>query len=105
MCGRFARITPGPVIAQLMGLAEAPALAPRYNLAPTQPVAVVRLRPGGGRELVLLRWGPVPSWSSDPRKHFINARAETAAQKPAFRSAFRARRCLVPADGFFEWEA
>jgi putative SOS response-associated peptidase YedK len=71
---------------------------PRFNVAPTQPIAVIR--PG---ELVALRWGLVPSWSKDC-KGFINARAETAAEKPTFRSAFKKRRCLIPADGFYEWQ-
>jgi len=83
-----------------------PNLAPRYNIAPTQLAPVVRrLRDGPGRELVLLRWGLIPAWSKDASggARMINARADTAAEKPAFRAAFRARRCLVPADGFYEW--
>jgi putative SOS response-associated peptidase YedK len=105
MCGRFARTFPAAALARLLGLDGAPELPPRYNVAPTQPVATARLGPQGGRELALLRWGLVPAWSADPRKGFINARAETAAAKPAFRSAFKQRRCLVPADAFFEWQA
>jgi putative SOS response-associated peptidase YedK len=105
MCGRFARTFPAAAFAQLLGLDEAPELPPRYNVAPTQPVAAARLGPQGGRELALLRWGLVPAWSADPRKGFVNARAETAAAKPTFRAAFRRRRCLVPADAFFEWQA
>jgi putative SOS response-associated peptidase YedK len=105
MCGRFVRTSPAAAFAQLLGLDEPPELPPRYNVAPTQPVAAARLGPHGGRELALLRWGLVPAWSADPRKGFINARAETAAAKPAFRSAFRQRRCLVPADAFFEWKS
>jgi len=92
----------------LFGVAESPNLMARYNIAPTQAAAVVRLTPAdGGRELVLLRWGLVPSWSKDPATGAspINARADTVAAKPSFRAAFRARRCLVPADGFYEWQA
>ncbi len=82
-----------------------PNLRPRYNLAPTQDAPIVRMT-ADGRELAMLRWGLVPSWSSGPDNEYrmINARAETVAQKPAFRSAFRQRRCLVPADGFYEWQ-
>jgi putative SOS response-associated peptidase YedK len=81
-------------------------LTPRYNIAPSQPVAAVRMTHGTeARELAMLKWGLVPAWADDPKigNQLINARAETAADKPAFRSAFRERRCLVPADGFFEW--
>jgi putative SOS response-associated peptidase YedK len=107
MCGRFTLITPAEVVAEQFQLIEAPSLSPRYNVAPTQPVAAVRPSPGnGGRELVLLRWGLVPFWAKDPAigSRMINARSETVAQKPAFRAAFRRRRCLVPADGFYEWQ-
>jgi putative SOS response-associated peptidase YedK len=82
-------------------------MQPRYNIAPTQPVATVRTARGSGdREMVFLRWGLVPSWSKDPSigSRMINARSETVADKPAFRAAFRRRRCLVPADGFYEWQ-
>lgn len=86
-------------------------LTPRYNIAPTQdcvviaPVAVGRL--GGGRELRLMRWGLIPAWAKDAAigNKLINARSETAAEKPSFRSAFKTRRCLVPADGYYEWQA
>lgn len=107
MCGRFALITPGEVLAEQFQLSEVPALAPRYNIAPTQPIAAVRLaREGIARELVLLRWGLIPSWAKDPGvgSRLINARSETVAEKPSFRSAFKSRRCLVPADGFYEWQ-
>ncbi len=79
----------------------------RYNVAPTQQVAVVRTQPGTGeREAVRLRWGLIPSWSKDVKigQKMINARGETAATKPAFRAAFKHRRCIIPASGFFEWE-
>ena len=107
MCGRFTLITPAETIAEQFQLPEIPALAPRYNIAPTQPVAAVRQRPGnGGRELALLRWGLIPLWAKDPGigSRMINARSETVAHKPAFRAAFRRRRCLVLADGFYEWQ-
>ena len=107
MCGRFTLKTPPQVVAELFGLDEVPAWEPRYNIAPTQPVAAVRAaRDGGQRELVFLHWGLIPSWADDWRigNRMINARSETVAEKPAFRRAFRQRRCLVPADGFFEWQ-
>ncbi len=80
---------------------------PRYNIAPTQPVAVIRQNPREPvRELSLLRWGLIPSWAKDPALAggMFNARSETAATKPAFRDAFKFRRCLIPADGFYEWK-
>lgn len=106
MCGRFTLKTRPEVLAQHFELTEAPSVELRYNIAPTQPVAVVRTGPeGSGRELSRLRWGLIPSWADDPAigNRLINARAETAAEKPAYRAAFRNRRCLVLADGFFEW--
>lgn len=85
-----------------------PGIEPRYNIGPTQEVAAVRVaEPGGPRRLAMLRWGLIPSWAEDAKIAFstINARADTAATKPAFRAAFKKRRCLVLADGYFEWEA
>lgn len=107
MCGRFTLITPAETIAEQFQLPEVSSLSPRYNIAPTQPVAAVRRSPGnGGRELTMLHWGLIPFWAKDPKigARMINARSETAAEKPAFRAAFRRRRCLVPADGFYEWQ-
>jgi len=107
MCGRFTLITPAETIAEQFQLPEVPSLSPRYNIAPTQPVAAVRQPPGnGGRELAMLRWGLIPFWAKDPKigARMINARSETVAEKPAFRAAFRRRRCLVLADGFYEWQ-
>ncbi len=106
MCGRFTLTTPGEILAEIFELAEVPELSPRYNIAPTQPIATVRLvAEPKVRRLDQLRWGLIPSWAKDPAigNRMINARAETVSEKPAYRSAFRRRRCLVPADGFYEW--
>ncbi len=104
MCGRYTLTATGQELAELFGLPEAPVFDPRYNIAPTQPVPLVRAGPGG-RELVLARWGLIPHWAQDPSigNRLINARAETVAEKASFRDAFRRRRCLVPATGFYEW--
>ena len=107
MCGRYTLLASPEAIRDQFGLAEVPELSPRYNIAPTQPVAAVRLVAGQERrELVLLRWGLIPPWADDPAigNRLINARAETVDDKPSFRSALRCRRCLVLADGFFEWQ-
>ena len=107
MCGRYALYSSPEAITRRFGLARAPeALPPRYNIAPSQQAPVVRERPGGGRELALMRWGLVPSWSKEPKTSYstINAMAETVHVKPAWRAAFRRRRCLVPASGWYEWE-
>lgn len=107
MCGRFTLIAPGEAIAEQFGLPEPLALAPRYNIAPTQPVAAVRrLRDSGRRELALFTWGLIPSWAKDISTGvgMINARAETVAEKPAFRAAYKYRRCLIPTSGFYEWQ-
>jgi putative SOS response-associated peptidase YedK len=105
MCGRMTLRTPGKIVAQEFGLFDVPDLRPRYNVAPGQPVAVVRQRPGG-RELAFLRWGLIPAWPDDPSigDHLANARSETAATKPSFGQAYHSRRCLVLADGFYEWQ-
>ncbi len=106
MCGRFTLHTDPRILAKLFGLDETPYLEPRYNIAPTQPVAIVRLDGDGKREWTHVMWGLVPSWSKDPSigARMINARSETVAEKPSFRAAFRRRRCLAPADGFYEWQ-
>ncbi len=109
MCGRFTLRTPASVVAAQFGLFETPSFAPRFNIAPTQPVLAVRCAPERSdclRELALLRWGLVPSWAGDLSigNRLINARAESVAEKPAFRAALRRRRCLVVADGFYEWQ-
>lgn len=105
MCGRFTLRTPPKDLVEVFQLLHALEMVPRYNIAPTQPVAVVR--PGATcRELSMLRWGLIPSWAQDAKigASLINARADTIATKPAFRAAFKRRRCLIPADGFYEWK-
>jgi putative SOS response-associated peptidase YedK len=109
MCGRYVVTTPGEVLAELFELDEKPHLSPRYNVAPTQEVAIVRARPperGAGRELAMVRWGLVPFWAKERSigNRLINARAESISQKPSFRDSFKKRRCLIPADGFYEWQ-
>jgi putative SOS response-associated peptidase YedK len=106
MCGRFTLAVPTEQLAAQFQLPAAPELAARYNIAPTQEIAVVRAD-DGGRRLSLMRWGLVPSWAKELAigAKMINARSETAAEKPAFRSAMKQRRCLIPADGFYEWQA
>jgi putative SOS response-associated peptidase YedK len=100
MCGRFTLTRPAREVSNFLGV-EAPEIAPRYNIAPTQPV--LTLRQSG---VSLLRWGLVPSWAEDISigVRMLNARAETVTEKPAFRCAFARRRCLIPADGFYEWQ-
>jgi len=104
MCGRFTLMASPEALAREFDLSEPAALEPRYNIAPSQPVAVVRVA-RGQRRLELRRWGLLPRWARDISlgARLINARAETAAEKPAFREALRRRRCLVPADSFYEW--
>lgn len=108
MCGRFSITDPDEAMRDLFGYNGPPLdLAPRFNVAPTQSVPVVRLNDSGKRAMASLRWGLVPSWAKDLGigAKMINARAETVAEKPAFRAAAKARRCLVPANGFYEWMA
>lgn len=104
MCGRYTLTTPADLVADFFALEEAVELRPRFNIAPSQTASVVR-QTDGRRHLDELRWGLIPSWAKDARigHRTLNARAETAAVKPSFRSAFRHRRCLVAADGFYEW--
>jgi putative SOS response-associated peptidase YedK len=106
MCGRFSQAQIAELDREVFELLSVPRLEPRYNVAPTQDAAVVRVGRTRERELVPLRWGLIPSWAKDSAigNRMINARAETLAEKPAFREAFAERRCLVPADGFYEWE-
>src|SRR5918992_5160105 len=106
MCGRYTLTTPVEKLAEEFGFdASAVDLPPNYNVAPTQGVAAV-LEGGGERHLEVVRGGLIPSWADDPQigSRMINARAETAPEKPSFRRAFRERRCLIPADGFYEWK-
>jgi putative SOS response-associated peptidase YedK len=105
MCGRFVITSPPAAIRQFFGYAEQPNFPPRYNVSPTQPLPVIILE-SGARHFRLMRWGLVPSWVKDPRKMtlLINARSETVSEKPAFKNAMRRRRCLIPADGYYEWQ-
>ncbi len=105
MCGRYALTSSPAVIAERFSLAWAPDVQPHYNIAPGQTIPVVR-HAEQGRELSFLKWGLVPSWAKEASigMKLINARGETLAEKPAFRSAFRRRRCLIPADAFYEWK-
>jgi putative SOS response-associated peptidase YedK len=105
MCGRFSQTTSPEVIAQQFEVAEPPLFKPRYNIAPSQQIAAIRIDPDTtARNLVMLRWGLIPSWTKDPKigNQCINAKAETVAEKPSFRSAFKKRRCLILATGFYE---
>jgi putative SOS response-associated peptidase YedK len=104
MCGRYALTSPPEVIAQRFNLLWVPELSAHYNIAPSQMIPVVRATEQG-RELASLKWGLIPSWAKDSAigMKLINARAETLADKPAFRTAYRRRHCLVPADAFYEW--
>lgn len=105
MCGRFNLRANSATLKEVFPLLEIPELTPRYNIAPTQSVAAVRLDDHGQR-VDMLRWGLIPFWAEDKKIGYklINARADSVASKPAFRSAFRKRRCLVLADGFYEWQ-
>jgi putative SOS response-associated peptidase YedK len=107
MCGRFTLTTPGELVAEVFGLDEVPKLAARYNVAPGQPVAVVRgADPPRPRQLSFATWGlarPAAADDSPASGLLINARSESAAARPTFREAFRSRRCLLPANGFYEW--
>ncbi len=107
MCGRYSLTTPADTLAKHFQLTKSPSLSPRFNIAPSQPIAVVRISaPRHERECVQVRWGLIPSWAKDPGigNKMINARAETVAEKLAFRGALARSRCLVPADGYYEWQ-
>ncbi len=105
MCGRYLLTAAPEAIRAWFGLTQVPAFPPRFNIAPTQPIAVVRLTEGK-RSFALVRWGLIPAWVKDPRAFslLINARGESLLDKPAFRNAIKRRRCLIPADGFYEWK-
>jgi putative SOS response-associated peptidase YedK len=102
MCGRYTLRSRGSGKFYGVPVSQLPFLAPRYNIAPTQAVPVIVTR-GSERRLAMFQWGLIPSWSKEP-KGFINARAETLPVKPSFSEAFQRRRCLIPADGFYEWQ-
>jgi putative SOS response-associated peptidase YedK len=106
MCGRFTLKAVPEALEQMFPLFEGIDITPQYNVAPSQGVLVVRLREDGKPEAVRLRWGLIPSWADDAKIGYrlINARIETVREKPAFRSAFKKRHCLVLADGFYEWQ-
>jgi putative SOS response-associated peptidase YedK len=105
MCGRYMLTSPVDALRQLFGFEQRPNLMPRYNIAPTQDVPIVRLAQDATRELLMVRWGLVPFWADDLKgsARLINARCETVDRIRPFREAYQRRRCLVPADGFFEW--
>src|SRR6187399_1270514 len=105
MCGRYCITSAPEAIRALFRYREQPNFPARYNVAPTQPVAIVRMAEGS-REFALVRWGLIPAWVKDPRGFslLINARGESVLDKPAFRNAMKRRRCLFPADGFYEWK-
>ena len=106
MCGRFTQTQSADTLAETFHMTNVPTLKPRYNIAPTQAVITIISNPQRlERQFQWLRWGLIPSWAQDPAigSRLINARSETVAEKPSFRAAFRRRRCLVIADGFYEW--
>ncbi|MGV0024668.1 SOS response-associated peptidase [Phormidesmis priestleyi] len=106
MCGRFTQSLTGEAIAEAFDLADLPNWTPRYNIAPTQFIPAILTGESGDRTFKTLRWGLIPSWAKDPAMgaRLINARSETVTEKPSFRSAFKKRRCLIVADGFYEWQ-
>ena len=106
MCGRFIRTTPIERYSALFSASGSVELKASYNIAPSSQILLARNNAKGGRELVALKWGLVPSWSKEPKTEYstINARAETVDEKPTFRNAFKSRRCLIASDGFIEWQ-
>jgi putative SOS response-associated peptidase YedK len=106
MCGRYAIISAPEALRRLFAYEDRPNFPARYNVAPTQPIPIVRLQ-DGRRRFALVRWGLLPAWVKDPRTFalLINARCEAVTDRPAFRAAMRRRRCLIPADGFYAWKA
>ena len=105
MCGRYAVTSAPEALRRLFKYPQQPNFPPRFNIAPTQPIAIVRMREGA-REFALVRWGLLPSWVKDPKTFSLlfNARGESVIDKPAFKAAMKRRRCLIPADGFYEWK-
>lgn len=106
MCGRYALNITATDLSQIFDVIDAPELPPRFNISPTQTVAAVRLDDAMRRRVAMLRWGLIPFWAKDASigSKCINARADGIDQKPAFRAAFKKRRCIIPANGFFEWK-
>nr|HMN66741.1 SOS response-associated peptidase [Burkholderiaceae bacterium] len=107
MCGRYVLYGPGEALIEGFSLVDLPPFSARYNIAPASTVLVVRDDPGRGRVAESMRWGLVPHWARDASigARLVNARGETVAEKPAFRQALRRSRCLIPANGFYEWRA
>jgi putative SOS response-associated peptidase YedK len=105
MCGRFAQRSNPKRLAKEFKVTDVPDIEARYNIAPTQEILAVR-ESADGREMTFLKWGLIPSWSKDTSigARLINARSETVTEKPSFRGAFKQRRCIIPADGFYEWQ-
>lgn len=103
MCGRFVINISLDVFLKFFGLKDLAELPPRYNVAPTQPIPVIREAADGSRRLSLVRWGLIPAWTKEADDGLINARSETVNEKPSFRHAVRQRRCIIPASGFYEW--
>ncbi len=107
MCGRYAFFSPAEAVRRTFAVVGVPELTARYNIAPTQDVPIVREPERGQRECVLVHWGLIPGWAKDKSigNRMINARAETLAERPAYRSAYQRRRCIVLADGWYEWQS
>lgn len=106
MCGRYLLTSPKEAMSQSFRVTADAMIPPRYNIAPSQPVLVVRVGEGGHRELAAVEWGLVPEWKKERGdKPLINARSETAAEKPSFRASMKRKRCLVPFDGWYEWKS
>jgi putative SOS response-associated peptidase YedK len=105
MCSRYSLICSPQTLSRIFGRYQGDDFPPRYNIAPSQPVLIVRIGVRGEREFRLVRWGLIPSWAKDPPQYgmLVNARSETAAEKPSFRGAMRHRRCLIPTTGYYEW--
>src|SRR6478752_6087365 len=105
MCGRIVLTSAPDAVRNLFGYEDEATFPPRFNIAPSQPIAVVTLD-DGKRRLRLMRWGLIPSWVKDPRSFALlfNARADSVLEKPSFKNAMKRRRCLIPSDGFYEWQ-
>ena len=106
MCGRYVVKTSIQKLGEAFGFLSELELEPRYNIAPSQDVPIIKSDAKGGRTLDLYRWGLIPSWAKDPKIGYrtINARAETITEKASFKTAYKRQRCILPADGFFEWQ-